>query len=86
MRIGNAFSSNYIEYKSNGDKGKIRPYLSHMINDHRTQRECKIKLTMTINFFSAKDSEETHIQEIIQKKIWACCFFCETKSRHAKGM
>ena len=23
VRIGNAFSSNYIEYKSNGDKGKI---------------------------------------------------------------
>ena len=38
MRTGNAFSSNHIEYKSNGDKGKIlspkdyrnvnRPYLS----------------------------------------------------------
>ena len=46
VRTGNAFSSNYIEYKSNGDKGEIlslkdflnviRPYLSHMINDHKT--------------------------------------------------
>ena len=41
VRIGNAFSSNYIEYKSNGDKDKtlsikdyldeIKPYLSEMI-------------------------------------------------------
>ena len=45
--IVNAFSSNYIEYKSNGDKGEIsslegylnmiRTYLNHMINDHKTQ-------------------------------------------------
>ena len=59
-RISNAFSSNYIEYKSNGDKGEIwslkdyldviRPYLSHMINDHKTQGEWKIKLKML--FFS----------------------------------
>ena len=42
--MGNAFSSNYTEYKSNGDKDKIlslkdylnmiRPYLSHTINNH----------------------------------------------------
>ena len=68
MIIGNAFSSNYIEYKSNGDKGKtlsikdylddIKPYLSDIINDHKTQGEWKIHLTMEINFFSFKDSEE----------------------------
>ena len=68
MRIGNAFSSNYIEYKSNGDKDKtlsikyyfdeIKPYLSDIINDHRTQGEWKIHLTMAINFFFSKDSEE----------------------------
>ena len=49
MRIGNAFSSNYIEYKNNGDKDKtlsikdyldeIKPYLSDIINDHKTQGE-----------------------------------------------
>ena len=67
-RIGNAFSSNYIEYKSNRDKDKslsskeyldkIRPYLSGIINDYKTQGEWKIKLTMAINFFSSKDSEK----------------------------
>ena len=30
-----------------------------MINDHKTRRECKIPLTMQINFLSHKDSEET---------------------------
>ena len=34
----------------------IRPYLSHMINDLKTQVEWKIKLTMTIKFVSSKDS------------------------------
>ena len=40
------------------------PYLSisghslGMINDHETQGEWKIKLTVAINFFSSKDSEE----------------------------
>ena len=37
----------------------IRPYLSDMINDHKTRREWKIQLTMQINFISSKDSEET---------------------------
>ena len=68
MIIGNAFSSNYIEYKSNGDKDKtlsikdyldeIKPYLSDIINDHNTQGGWKIHLTMAINLFSSKDSEE----------------------------
>ena len=68
--IGNAFNSNYIEYKCNGDKDKtlsikdyldeIKLYLSDIINDHKTQGEWKIHLTMAINFFSSKDSEETH--------------------------
>ena len=64
VRIGNAFSSNYIEYKSNRDKDKtlsikdyldeIKPYLSDIINDHKTQGEWKIHLTMAINFFILK--------------------------------
>ena len=49
VTIGNAFSSNYIEYKTNGDKYKnlsikdyldeIDPYLSDIINDHKTDNE-----------------------------------------------
>ena len=37
----------------------IRPYLSDMINDHKTQSEWKIQLTMQTNFISSKDSEDT---------------------------
>ena len=37
----------------------IRPYLSHVINDHKTQSESEIQLTMQINFISSKDSDVT---------------------------
>ena len=36
----------------------IRPYLSDMINDYKTEEEWKIQLSMTINFISSKDSDE----------------------------
>ena len=64
-----AFNGSYIEYESKGDKTKnlspkeyldmIRPYLSDMINDHKTRRKWKIQLTTSINFISSKDSDET---------------------------
>ena len=37
----------------------IRPYLSDVTNYYKTQGEWKIHLTMAINFFSSKNSEET---------------------------
>ena len=47
-----AFSNNYIQYESKGDKGKnlsikkylnmIKPYLSDIINDHKTQGKWRI--------------------------------------------
>ena len=49
IRIGNAFSNNYIEYEINGDKdktlsgkeyfNKIKPYLGMMINVLKNQGE-----------------------------------------------
>ena len=33
---------------------EIKPHLSDIINDHKTQGEWKIKLTMAINFFFLK--------------------------------
>ena len=35
----------------------IRPYLSDLINYHKSEEEWKIKLTLAINFMSSKDSE-----------------------------
>ena len=37
----------------------IRPYLSDLINYHKSEEEWKIKLTLAINFMSSNDSEET---------------------------
>ena len=69
QKTKSAFNNNYIEYESKGDKNKklspeeclniIRSYLSDLINDHKTQNEWKIELTMQINFISSKDSDET---------------------------
>ena len=52
MKTKRTFNDNYIEYESKGDKDKNlwrkeyldmnRPYLSDMINDHKTRRESKI--------------------------------------------
>ena len=64
-----AFNNNCIQYESKENKDKIltpseyldmiRPYLSDTINDHKTQGEWRIQLTMAINFISSKDSDET---------------------------
>ena len=60
QKIKRAFDDNYIEYKSNGHKGKrlsieeylnmVRPYLSSIIDDHKNGWE--IQLTMEISFVS----------------------------------
>ena len=64
-----AFNNKYIPYERIRDKDKIptikeyldmiRPYLSDIINDHKTQGERKIQLIIAINFISSKDSNET---------------------------
>ena len=63
-----AFSSNCIEYESDGDNdkslsikeylNKIRQYLSDMIKDFKTQGEWKIELTMIIDFMSSGGSKD----------------------------
>ena len=52
IRTNSAFNSNNIEYKSKGDKDKIfsikeylymiMPYLSDIINNHKTQGKWKV--------------------------------------------
>ena len=79
IRMGNAFSSNYIEYESNGEKDKtlfiddyldmIRQYLSHIINDHKTKGEWKIQLTIAINLISYKDSTKTRTMHTKSDRI-----------------
>ena len=47
----------------------IRPYLTDMINYHKTRREWKIQLTMQISFISHKDSEESCTMHIKSRNI-----------------
>ena len=68
IKVVYAFSSNCIEYESDGDNdkslsikeylNKIRPYLSDMIKDFKTQGEWKIELTMIIDFMSSGGSKD----------------------------
>ena len=79
VRTGNVLSSNYVEYKSNGNKdkailiedylGKFESYLKYLIDNHKTQREWKIQLGMTINFSCSKDSNETRIMHTKSNNI-----------------
>ena len=69
-KIVNSFWNNiYIEYESNGDKNnnlsldeylnKIKPSLKDIIID--LQSSWKIKLTISINFISSKDTKEERV-------------------------
>ena len=70
--IKSSFKDNYKYYESRGDKDKklsvkqylykIMPYLSDLINDHKTIRnnsnEWKIQINMHVNFVSSNDTGE----------------------------
>ena len=47
----------------------IRPYLGDMLNDHKTQDEWEIQLTIAISFFSFIDSKETRIMHSESENI-----------------
>ena len=65
-----AFNNNYIQYESKGNKDKIltsneyldmiRPYLSDIINDHKTQGEWSIHLGNAIIKFKFKLNGKFH--------------------------
>ena len=70
--IKSSFKNNYKYYESGGDKDKdlsvkqylykITPYLTNLINDHKTIRnessEWKIQINMYVNFISSKGTGE----------------------------
>ena len=41
--------------------GKLKAHSGNKIIDYKTSAELKIQLTMSNNFISSKDSDETHI-------------------------
>ena len=72
-------SSNYIEYKSQGDRktlsveeylNKIKPNFKDIINNLRQFDTWKIQLTITTTFISSKDdNEEEHVMHSKSDKI-----------------
>ena len=72
-------NNNYIEYESKEDKDKtlsiteylsmIRPYLSDITDDHKTQGEWKIQLSIRYNFMSSKDFDEARTMHTISDYI-----------------
>ena len=70
--VKSSFKNNYKYYESRGDKDKklsvkqyfckIMPYLTELINHHRTIRnnfnELKIQVNMHVNFISSNDTGE----------------------------
>ena len=84
--VKDTFNNNYIQYESKGDKDKIltiskpvnlavnhdmiRSYLVNIINNHKTQSEWKIQLSVAISFISSKpDSDQTHIMHTKSNNI-----------------
>ena len=65
------FNNNYIQYKSKGNKDKIltpseylkmlRPYLSDIINDHKTQGEWRIHSGNTITEHKTQGEWKIHL-------------------------
>ena len=66
-----AFNNNYIQYESKGNKDKIltpseyldmiRPYLSNIMNDHKTQGEWKIHSGNTITEHKTQGEWKIHL-------------------------
>ena len=66
-----AFNNNYIQYKSKGNKDKIltiseyvdmiRPYLSYIINGHKTQGEWRIHSVNTIIKHKIKSEQKIQL-------------------------
>ena len=78
-RVNNFWNNNYIEYESNGDKGKnlsldeyldkIETYLRNIIINLQNSNTWKIRLTTAINFASSKDTEEGRVMHSNSDKI-----------------
>ena len=88
-----AFNNNYIQYESKGNKDKIlrpseyldmiRPYLSDIINDHKTQGEWRLHSGNTIT--EHKTQSEWKIQLTMAIIFFSSKDTDETRIMHAKS-
>ena len=69
IKISGAFSDNFVEYQSNGNRDRsisiarylnnIREHLRKLIHDQKENGEWKIQLIMKINFISSRNFTES---------------------------
>ena len=88
-----AFNNNYIQYESKRNRGKIltpseyldmiRPYLSDMINDHKTQFEQRIYSGNTITELKTKIEWKIQLTRTIN--FISSKDSDETRTMHAKS-
>ena len=88
-----AFNSNYIQYESKGNKYKIltpseyldmiKPYLSDIINDHKTQSEWRIHSRNTITEYKTQGEWKIHLTMAIN--FISSKDSDETRTMHAKS-
>ena len=88
-----AFNNNYIQYESKGNKDKIltpseyldmiRPYLSDITNDHKTQGECRIHSGNTITEHKTQGECKIHLTMVIN--FISSKDSDETRTMHAKS-
>ena len=88
-----AFNNNYIQYKSKGDQVKslsikkyldiIRPYLSDIINDHKTQGKWRIHSGNKI--IELKTQSERKIQLTMAINFISSKYSDETRTMHEKS-
>ena len=88
-----AFNNNYIQYESKGNKDKIlttseyldmiRPYLSDIITDHKTQGEWKIHLGNTKTEHKTQGEWKIHLTMAIN--FISSKDSDETRTMHAKS-
>ena len=89
-----AFNNNYIQYESKGNKDKIltvneyldiiRPYLSNIINDHKTQDEWEIYSSNTIITHKTQSEWKIHFTRAINF-ISSKKYSDETRTIHTKS-
>ena len=88
-----AFNNNYIQYESKGDKGKnlslkkylnmVRPYLSDIINDHKTQEKWRMHSANKI--IEYKTQSDWKIQLTVAINFISSKDSDETRTIHAKS-
>ena len=91
--IKGAFNNNYVQYESKRDKGKnlsikkylnmIRPYLSDLINYHKTQGEWRIHSDTKI--IQCKTQSEWKIQLTVAINFISSKDFDQTRTMRAKS-